>query len=129
MKNFADALFFKLYALAKRTGNNEESQAMFTALLLISMIFSIIALAIVVYLECFIFHSVLLLTSIPAMLSIMVVVSAPFYFRFFHNKRYSKLYIKYKAKNFYNDKRGSWLMISFLFFAFLFAVSLGWVKC
>lgn len=129
MNNFLDALFFKLYALAKRTGNKEESLALFTAVCAISLIFSCLALTVIEYFACFIFHSTYLLGSIPVLLTILISVTIPFYLKYIYRNQGNMLLHIYKTENKYHNKRGSWIMVGFLITSFLFFLSMMWIRC
>ena len=129
MNIFFDALFFKFYALAKRTGKKDEYLAMNTAFSFMVMIASILTIAIIEYFECFLLHSTLLLGSIRAMLVVVIIIFVSFYSRYMYRHQYKLLYTKYKTKNFYHNKRGTWIMVGFIVATCIFFSSLIWIRC
>jgi hypothetical protein len=129
MNIFFDALFFKLYALAKRTGKKDVYLAMNTAFSFMVMIFSILTIATIEYFECFLLQSTLLLGSIRAMLVVVIIIFVIFYSRYMYRHQYKIFYARYRTENFYHNKRGTWIMVGFIIATFLFFSSLIWIKC
>jgi len=129
MVRFFKAVFFKLYALAKRTGNKEESEAMFTAVVALTCFTSLNLISIIIYFECVMWHTDKFSTSKILQLSIAVIIGVVIYFLFMNKNRYEKLYKEYKADKLYNGKRGTILAIIYILFSFCFLASLIWVNC
>src|SRR5580692_1944617 len=97
MSRFFKAVFFKLYALAKRTGNKEESEAMFTAVVLLTGLISLNLISTIIYLECLMWNTEKALTSKFMQLSIALIIGIIIYYLFMYKKQYEKLYLEYKA--------------------------------
>ena len=91
MSRFFNAVFFKCYALAKRTGNKEESDAIFTAVCALSLLIFINIFSISIHLECLIFHTEILFTAILFQIFIIIIIGITVYFLFMFNNRYDSL--------------------------------------
>ena len=92
MKRFFIGLFFKFYALAKRTGNKDESDAMFTALCAVTALISFNIISIAIYLECLLLSKGGLITSKAFQLFVLLFVGGVVYFVFM-NKKNMSIYI------------------------------------
>jgi hypothetical protein len=124
MSRFYIALFFKFYALAKRTGNKEESEALFTAVCLVSGLLSLNIISIIIYLECLIWHKQAVLTMIYLHILIVLVVGTIVYYFFMYNNRNDILYLKYKQDQLYRSKTGTWVANGYILFTFFLGAGL-----
>ena len=129
MSRFFSAVFFKCYALAKRTGNKEESDAIFTAVCAVSLLIFLNIFSIAIVLECWIFHTEVLATAIKFQIFIIIIIAISVYFLFMYNSRYQSLYLKYKKDILFSGRKGTWLTIVFTIFTFCFLASTIWLKC
>jgi peptidoglycan biosynthesis protein MviN/MurJ (putative lipid II flippase) len=129
MSRFFNGLFFKFYALAKRTGNKKESDAMFTAVCAVSILIYLNVLSLLVHIECQIWHTEKLFTEKLFQLSIGLIIGAIVYFLFMYRNRYTKLYLNYKEDRLYSQRQGTWLAIIYIILTFCLFASLIWIKC
>lgn len=129
MSRFFNGLFFKFYALAKRTGNKKESDAMFTAVIAVTILIYLDILSILIHLECWIWNTEKLFTAKLYQLLIGFLIGATIYFLFMYKKKYQDLYLRYKEDIFFSGQKGTLLTISYCILTFGLLASIIWSKC